>query len=146
MKGQPEALRLADALENGQCFDVGSTSVAYGWMRNDPTSEAANELRRLHAESERLREAVLAEREACAKMFDGEVWAYDYREIAAAIRARNKQEQPVAWSHNLIENIITHRPADIDRHPDRWTPLYAEPKPCPTCQAAVAAVEQGQSR
>jgi hypothetical protein len=28
------------------------------------------------------------EREACAKMFDGKVWAYDYREIAAAIRAR----------------------------------------------------------
>jgi len=33
------------------------------------------------------------EREACAKMFDGVVWAYDYREIAAAIRARGEQ----AW-------------------------------------------------
>jgi hypothetical protein len=32
-----------------------------------------------------------AEREACAKMFDGDVWAYDYREIAAAIRARNEK-------------------------------------------------------
>ena len=31
------------------------------------------------------------EREACAKLFDGEVWAYDYREIAAAIRARGEQ-------------------------------------------------------
>ena len=30
-----------------------------------------------------------AEREACAKLFDGAVWAYDYREIAAAIRARS---------------------------------------------------------
>lgn len=30
------------------------------------------------------------EREACAKLFDGEVWAYDYREIAAAIRARGE--------------------------------------------------------
>ena len=30
------------------------------------------------------------EREACAKMFDGAVWAYDYREIAAAIRARGE--------------------------------------------------------
>ena len=28
------------------------------------------------------------EREAIAKMFDGNVWAYDYREIATAIRAR----------------------------------------------------------
>jgi len=34
---------------------------------------------------------VHAEREACAKLFDGEVWAYDYREIAAAIRARGEQ-------------------------------------------------------
>lgn len=34
--------------------------------------------------------AIAAEREACAKMFDGDVWAYDYREIAAAIRARNE--------------------------------------------------------
>jgi hypothetical protein len=32
-----------------------------------------------------------AEREACAKLFDGEVWAYDYREIAAEIRARGEQ-------------------------------------------------------
>ena len=35
--------------------------------------------------------AVKAEREVCAKMFDGEVWAYDYREIAAAIRARGEK-------------------------------------------------------
>ena len=28
------------------------------------------------------------EREACAKLFDGEVWCYDYREIAALIRKR----------------------------------------------------------
>jgi len=35
--------------------------------------------------------ATASEREACAKMFDGAVWAYDYREIAAAIRARGEQ-------------------------------------------------------
>ena len=34
--------------------------------------------------------ATAREREACAKMFDGAVWAYDYREIAAAIRARGE--------------------------------------------------------
>jgi hypothetical protein len=38
-----------------------------------------------------IAEAVSAEREACAKLFDGEVWAYDYREIAAEIRARGEQ-------------------------------------------------------
>jgi hypothetical protein len=40
------------------------------------------ELGKLHGE--------IGEREACAKMFDGVVWAYDYREIAAAIRARGQ--------------------------------------------------------
>jgi hypothetical protein len=36
--------------------------------------------------------------------------------------------QPVAWMHNFIEgNVITHIPADIGRHPDRWTPLYTTP-------------------
>jgi hypothetical protein len=30
------------------------------------------------------------EREACAKMFDGAVWSYDYSEIAAHIRARGQ--------------------------------------------------------
>jgi hypothetical protein len=38
-----------------------------------------------------IRRAVEAEREACAKLFDGAVWAYDYREIAKAIRARGEQ-------------------------------------------------------
>ena len=42
-------------------------------------------------EEDRLTAAVLAEREACAQMFDGEVWSYDYREIAAVIRARGKE-------------------------------------------------------
>lgn len=36
-------------------------------------------------------EAWIAAHEACAKLFDGEVWAYDYREIASAIRARGEQ-------------------------------------------------------
>ncbi len=31
------------------------------------------------------------EREACAKLFDAEVWSYDYREIAATIRARSRK-------------------------------------------------------
>jgi hypothetical protein len=34
---------------------------------------------------------IAQEREACAKLFDEEVWSYDYREIAAAIRARGNQ-------------------------------------------------------
>ena len=41
-------------------------------------------------------EAAAQEREACAKLFDGPVWAYDYREIAARIRARK-----TTWEINL---------------------------------------------
>ena len=46
----------------------------------------------LLAENIALRQAVKAERERIAKMFDGPVWAYDYREIAKAIRARGEEE------------------------------------------------------
>jgi hypothetical protein len=38
-----------------------------------------------------VEELIKAEREACAKLFDEEVWSYDYREIAAAIRARGER-------------------------------------------------------
>ncbi len=45
-----------------------------------------------HSRLKRFAALVAAkERKACAKMFDGAVWAYDYREIAAAIRARGDQ-------------------------------------------------------
>ena len=33
--------------------------------------------------------------------------------------------EPVAWMHNFIEDVVVaHRPADLNRHPDRWTALY----------------------
>ena len=54
--------------------------------------------------------------------------------------------EPVAWMHNIIEdNIIAHRPFDLDRHPDRWTPLYKNPTPCETCQALARAVMMDQT-
>ena len=52
--------------------------------------------------------------------------------------------QPVAWMHNFIEhNVITHIPADIGRHPERWTPLYTAP--CQTCQSLAMAVMNDQT-
>ena len=37
------------------------------------------------------------------------------------------EQEPVAWMHNFIEgNVITHKPADISRYPDRWTALYKD--------------------
>ena len=54
--------------------------------------------------------------------------------------------EPVAWMHKHIENnIITHRPADIDRHPERWAALYTAPPPCPTCEALARSVMMDQT-
>ena len=54
-------------------------------------------------------------------------------------------QEPVAWSHNLIDIIITHRPADLERHPERWTALYSAPQPCPTCEALARTVMLDQT-
>ena len=48
--------------------------------------------------------------------------------INALRQALETEQEPVAWMHNFIEgNVITHIPADIGRHPERWTPLYTSP-------------------
>jgi hypothetical protein len=54
------------------------------------------------------------------------------------------KQEPVAWMHKFIEgNVITHIPADIGRHPERWTPLYTAP--CQTCQSLAMAVMNDQT-
>jgi hypothetical protein len=57
------------------------------------------------------------------------------------------EQKPVAWIHNFIEGGISigKRPADLERHPDRWTALYKEPKPCPTCEALARTVMLDQT-
>ena len=57
------------------------------------------------------------------------------------------QQEPVAWIHNFIDGGISigKRPADLNRHPDRWTALYKEPKPCPTCEALARTVMLDQT-
>ena len=67
--------------------------------------------------------AVLRERLAQPKRDDG-VCRHCSGAGCVACDARHLPK-PVAWMHNFIEgNVITHRPADIDRHPERWTALY----------------------
>ena len=58
-----------------------------------------------------------------------------------------KEQEPVAWIHNFIDGGISigKRPADLNRHPDRWTALYKEPKPCPTCEALARTVMLDQT-
>ena len=61
-------------------------------------------------------------------------------------RLAQPEQEPVAWMHKHIENnIITHRPADLDRHPDRWEALYKTPPPCPTCEALARTVMMDQT-
>ena len=56
------------------------------------------------------------------------------------------EHEPVAWMHNFIENnVITHIPADIGRHPERWTALYKNPTPCKTCESLAMAVMNDQT-
>lgn len=56
------------------------------------------------------------------------------------------EQKPVAWMHNFIaENVVAHRPADLERHPDRWAPLYKDPTPCQTCEALARAVMMDQT-
>ena len=56
------------------------------------------------------------------------------------------EQEPVAWLHTKIESVaVPHRPADLDKHPDRWTALYPEPIPCPTCDALARTVMMDQT-
>ena len=64
--------------------------------------------------------------------------------IAALRQALETEQEPVAWMHNFITgNVITHIPADIGRHPDRWTPLYTTP--CQTCVSLAMTVMNDQT-
>jgi hypothetical protein len=71
-----------------------------------------------------------------------EVW----RQLPTPKKVSKDDQEPVAWMHNFIENnVITHIPADIGRHPDRWTALYKDQTPCKTCQALAMAVMNDQT-
>jgi hypothetical protein len=74
--------------------------------------------------------------------------ASDIMLLCQAAKALAQPEQePVAWIHNFIEGGISigKRPSDLNRHPDRWTALYKDPKPCPTCEALCRTVMLDQT-
>ena len=42
-----------------------------------------------------------------------------------AIKDDLEKPEPVAWMHTKLEGVvIPHRPADLNKYPDRWEPLY----------------------
>ena len=67
--------------------------------------------------------------------------SYEFEHAArVALRAAlaQQEQEPVAWAHTLLDdNVIHHRPADLDRHPERWTPLYTAPPRCPNCASLM---------
>jgi hypothetical protein len=68
--------------------DINRMAEAAGF----PARRAFSDLSDLYPRLERFAALVAAaEREAIAQKFDGPVWSYDYREIAAAIRARGQE-------------------------------------------------------
>ncbi len=57
-----------------------------------------------------------------------------------------ESQEPVAWVHTKIDGVaVTHRPADLDKHPERWEALYKTPPPCPTCEALARTVMLDQT-
>jgi hypothetical protein len=54
----------------------------------------------------------------------------EIEELRQYIEQREQSlQKPVAWIHTSIkDNIISHKPADLKRHPERWTALYAAPR------------------
>lgn len=100
--------------------DALDAEFVQGRISNSTGRESAVELRRLHEVNQDL--------------------------LKALHEALETKQEPVAWIHNVIEgNVITHRPADIGRHPERWTALYKDPTPCKTCESLAMAVMNDQT-
>jgi hypothetical protein len=62
--------------------------------------------------------------------------------IKAALEAKH---EPVAWLHRFIEGGISIglKPLDLERHPERWQPLYTTP-PQQELVCVCGAVWEGQ--
>jgi len=74
------------------------------------------------------------------------VMVEEQQRMAKRIAELEAQQKPVAWLHTKIEGVaVPHRPADLDKHPDRWEALYKTPPPCPTCEALARTVMLDQT-
>ena len=112
-----EAMKQPEALWLADALD---DEFVQGRISNHNGRKAAAELRRLHEVNQDL--------------------------LKALHEALETEQEPVAWMHNFITgNVITHIPADIGRHPERWTALYKDPTPCKTCESLAMAVMNDQT-
>ena len=72
---------------------------------------------------------------------------YIEHQVAKIEAALEAKDEPVAWLHRFIEGGISIglKPLDLERHPERWEPLYTEPRPCLTCEALARTVMLDQT-
>ena len=75
---------------------------------------------------------------------DSQTWGEQRAALRTAIEAAEKKE-PVAWRY---QNGITETEYLVWQKGTggrNWTPLYAEPLPCPTCQSLARTVMMDQT-
>jgi hypothetical protein len=96
-----------------------------------------------------MKQALEALEEACGDRCNAEYNPCHARTAITSLRQAIEQaekQEPVAWIHTKIEGVtVPHRPADLDKHPDRWEALYKTPPPCPTCEALARTVMMDQT-
>ena len=141
-----EALKANDLLINGTEKAGGLAWCIDGYYSDCFDIDPINE------QTER---AITAIREALAQPEQNEfnpdwdamaVMVEEQQRMAKRIAELEAQQEPVAWLHTKIEGVaVPHRPADLDKHPDRWEALYKTPPPCPTCEALARTVMLDQT-
>ena len=138
MNKQTEALKLAlEALEQSHPEAYRHTITAI--------REALAEQPAQQVDWEKLYRLEVKKKEALAAKYERDTGKKLTRIVPMAERPAQQQE-PVAWMHTKIEGVaVPHRPADLDKHPDRWEALYKTPPPCPTCEALARTVMLDQT-
>jgi len=60
---------------------------------------------------------------------NNEQYEIEKEAIVAIKAALEAKDEPVAWLHRFIEGGISIglKPSDLERHPERWEPLYTTP-------------------
>ena len=119
---QPEALRLADALDS---------DLSAEWMQGITLKHISNELRRLHEENEALR-ARLAQPEQEIEPDRDHVeddGCPTEKSVLQKFWREHQMQEPVAWcivdENGRVHGLVKTKPAVMNA--ERWQPLYTAP-------------------
>jgi len=141
-------LYTAPAHQNVNVDDIGVPVGVGGWLtttssqpEHEPVALAWAEGYRMGIADERTSEANIG-----IAGFNAKVEPARENPYVTTTPQQEAKDEPVAWMHTKIDGVVVpHRPADLNRHPDRWTALYKDPKPCPTCEALARTVMLDQT-